>query len=73
MALPLQKRKNSFSLLLSHKLYQPMFIDKSLQDFSKKVAKKARTKNKEYTNIKFNVTDLNSVLEFSNYLLSLNR
>lgn len=50
-----------------------MFIDKSLQDFSKKVAKKARTKNKEYTNIKFNVTDLNSVLEFSNYLLSLNR
>lgn len=72
MALPIKKEKNSFRLSLSDNLYSTTSIQKSLQDFHG-LAKKSRFKNKGYTGIKFNTPDLNSILEFSNYLLSLQR
>lgn len=72
MALPLQKRKDKFRLNLSNVLYQPNSVEKLLQDF-RPLAKKSKSQNKNYTNIEFINSDLKSILEFSNYLLSLNR
>ncbi len=72
MALPLKKIKNSIYLNLSRRLYNPDSIEKSLQVF-RIPGKKIRQINKDYVEIKLDSFDLNSTLEFSNYLLHLNR
>lgn len=72
MALPLQKRKANFCLNLSSHLYPPDSIEKSLKNY-RSFAIRVSHKAKDYTVIKFNTPDLKSILEFSNFLLSLNR
>ena len=72
MALPLQKRKTSFYLNLSSRLYPSESIEKSLKNFHS-LASKANSKAKDYAGIKFSTSDLKSILEFANFLLSLNR
>jgi len=72
MALPIQKRKNSFYLSLSRHLYSPDSIEKSLENFHS-LAKKSHSNDKDYTEIKFKTPDIESILEFGNHILSLNR
>ena len=69
MALPLQKRKNKFTFSLSHELYSVSGVEKSLQDFKSASRKVYSSRNGR---IKFDLDfkDLNSALEFGNYLLS---
>jgi hypothetical protein len=73
MPLPLQKRKNSFLLTLSNSLYSPQSLEKSLEEFPNLAKKSRSARKKEYMSIKFYTPDLVGVLDFSNYILSLNR
>lgn len=70
MPLPIKKEKNNFYLNIAKELFPISSIDKALDSFSP-AAKKTRFLNNRYTKVKFK--NLESVLEFSNYLLSLSR
>lgn len=70
MPLPIKKKKKSLYLNIANELFPISSINKSLASFSP-AAKKTRFLNNKYTEVKFK--NLESVLEFSNYLLSLSR
>lgn len=70
MPLPIKKEKKSLYLNITNELFSISSIDKALASFSP-AAKKTRFLNNKYTKVKFK--NLESVLEFSNYLLSLSR
>lgn len=70
MPLPIKKEKKSFYLNIPNELFPISSINNAITSFSP-AAKKTRFINNKYTKVKFNT--LESVLEFSNFLLSLSR
>ncbi len=72
MTLPLRKKGRDITLTLSKELYPLQTIEKALAEFS---IRRNSTKPCKSSSIKitFKKSDLSTVLEFSNYLLFINR
>jgi len=69
MPLPIKKEKKFLYVNIVNELFAMSTVEKALAVFSPAAKKEAF--NSKYTKVKFK--DLESALEFSNYLLSLSR
>jgi len=68
---PIEKAKGEFTLCLNKELYNDTILDKALSE-DKAWVKKAAVKGR-YARVRLKTDDLKEVLEWSNYLLYLNR